>query len=54
VNVSAAGSSLTLRGDWENNTTITQTGGAIYLGGVFKVDDLGAFPGSAGLVLCQS
>jgi hypothetical protein len=50
VEVSAAGSSLTLRGDWDNNTTITQSGGAIHLGGEFKVDDLGAFPGSAGLV----
>src|SRR5262249_19349006 len=48
--VSVPGGSLTLRGDWDNDGGITQSGGTVLLGGTFTVADLGAFPGTAGTV----
>ncbi|MGE0608365.1 MAG: beta strand repeat-containing protein, partial [Pirellulales bacterium] len=50
VNVPAGTGSLTLRGDWDNNSGITQAGGTIHLGGTFTVADLGTFTGTAGTV----
>ncbi|MFO7906868.1 MAG: hypothetical protein ACQESR_03205 [Planctomycetota bacterium] len=49
------GGSLTLRGDWTNASTITQSAGTIHLGNAFTVEDLGAhvptnFSGTGGTV----
>ncbi len=48
--VAVAAGSLTLRGDWDNNSTIHQTGDTIFLGGTFTVADMGTFTGTAGTV----
>ncbi len=48
--VSVPGGSLTLRGNWDNETTIHQTGGTINLWDTFTVADLGTFTGTAGTV----
>ncbi len=43
------GGSLTLRGDWNNASTIDQTtGSTVYLGSTFTVADLGTFTGDGG------
>ena len=46
----SSGTTLFLRGNWDNNSSITQSGGTINLGDVFTVADLGTFTGTDGLV----
>ncbi len=48
--VSLLSGSLTFSGDWDNESTIDQSGGTIHLGDTFTVADLGSFTGSSGTV----
>ncbi len=45
-----AGSKLVLRGNWDNNSSIAQSGGTIELRDTFTVADLGTFTGTGGAV----
>ncbi len=48
--VSLLSGSLTFSGDWDNESTIDQSGGTIHLGDTFTVADLGTFTGDTGTV----